>query len=58
METPVIGSDIGGTRELLEDDCGWLVPVGDVDQLAQAMSAVIAHPDDARPGLPRPSKGP
>jgi glycosyltransferase involved in cell wall biosynthesis len=48
LETPVIGSDIRGTRELLEDGCGWLVPVGDVDQLAQAMSAVITQPDDAR----------
>jgi glycosyltransferase involved in cell wall biosynthesis len=48
LETPVIGSDIRGTRELLEDDCGWLVPVGDVDGIAQAMAAVVAHPDDAR----------
>jgi lipopolysaccharide/colanic/teichoic acid biosynthesis glycosyltransferase len=48
LETPVIGSDIRGTRELLEDGAGWLVPVGDADQLARAMSEVIASPDEAR----------
>ena len=48
LETPVIGSDIRGTRELLEDGCGWLVPVGDVNRLAQAMFEVISHPGDAR----------
>jgi lipopolysaccharide/colanic/teichoic acid biosynthesis glycosyltransferase/glycosyltransferase involved in cell wall biosynthesis len=48
LETPVICSDIRGTRELLEDGAGWLVPVGDPDALARAMAAVIASPDEAR----------
>lgn len=48
LETPVIGSDIRGTRELVEDDCGWLVPVGDINALAEAMSKVIASPELAR----------
>jgi glycosyltransferase involved in cell wall biosynthesis len=47
LERPVIGTDIRGTRELLEDGAGWLVPVGDVDELARAMEEVIAAPDDA-----------
>jgi glycosyltransferase involved in cell wall biosynthesis len=48
LETPVIGSDVRGNRELLEDGCGWLVPVADVNCLAEALYAALAHPDDAR----------
>jgi lipopolysaccharide/colanic/teichoic acid biosynthesis glycosyltransferase/glycosyltransferase involved in cell wall biosynthesis len=48
LERPVIGSDIRGTRELLEEGAGWLVPVGAADALARAMSEVITSPDEAR----------
>jgi lipopolysaccharide/colanic/teichoic acid biosynthesis glycosyltransferase/glycosyltransferase involved in cell wall biosynthesis len=48
LKRPVIGSDIRGTRELLEDGAGWLVPVGDADALARAMSEVTASPEKAR----------
>lgn len=35
--TPVIGSDIRGTRDLLSGGCGTLVPVGDTHALAEAL---------------------
>lgn len=47
LGTPVIGSDIRGTRDLLQDGCGLLVPLGDVDRLAEAMEWVLTHPAEA-----------
>lgn len=41
MGVPVIGSRIRGTTELLEQNAGLLVDVGDIDRLAQAMQSVI-----------------
>jgi glycosyltransferase involved in cell wall biosynthesis len=41
LETPVIGSDIRGTRDLLIEGCGILVPVGDTDALASAMNQIL-----------------
>lgn len=35
--TPVIGADIRGIRDLLSGGCGTLVPVGDVNGLAEAL---------------------
>ena len=46
--TPVIGSDIRGTRDLLQNGCGTLFPVGDIAALAQAMDWVLDHPEEAR----------
>ena len=34
---PVIGTDIRGTRDLLENGCGILVPVGNIKELTKAM---------------------
>lgn len=34
--TPVIGSDARGVRDLLVDGCGTLVPLGNVEKLAEA----------------------
>lgn len=48
LETPVIGTDIRGTRDLLEGGCGLLVKVGDVEGLAQAMAWVLDHPEEAK----------
>lgn len=48
METPVIGTEIRGTRELLEESCGLLVKVRDVEGLAQAIAWVLDHPEDAQ----------
>jgi glycosyltransferase involved in cell wall biosynthesis len=45
LNTPVIGSNIRGTRDLLENDCGLLVELGDTDALAQAMIQVVKNPD-------------
>ena len=41
LETPVIGSKIRGIQDLLEDGCGLLVEVGNIDAIAQAMAQVV-----------------
>jgi glycosyltransferase involved in cell wall biosynthesis len=46
--TPVIATAVRGTRELLADDCGVLVPVGEPRALAEAMRSLIDQPDVAR----------
>ena len=48
LEIPAIGTDIRGTRDLLEGGCGLLVKLGDIDGLAQAMAWVLDHPQAAR----------
>jgi glycosyltransferase involved in cell wall biosynthesis len=45
LEVAVIGTKIRGIQELLEDGCGLLVAVGQVEQLAEAMVWALAHPD-------------
>ncbi|MEM8675645.1 MAG: glycosyltransferase family 4 protein [Cyanobacteria bacterium P01_G01_bin.67] len=45
--TPVIGTKIRGIQDLLADNCGLLVNVGDIDGLAQAISQLLDHPDQA-----------
>lgn len=42
MGVPVIGSDIRGTRDLLGDGAGVLVPVRSPAALAHAMNALLA----------------
>lgn len=44
LGTPVIGSDIRGTRELLSDGAGYLYPVRDVEALAQVLRQVLVDP--------------
>jgi glycosyltransferase involved in cell wall biosynthesis len=41
MGKPVVATDCGGPREIVNDDNGLLVPVGDVDLLAEAMQSMI-----------------
>lgn len=41
LSRPVIVSAIAGTPELVDSDCGWLIPAGSVDQLADAMEAAL-----------------
>lgn len=48
LETPVIGTDIRGIRDLLEGGNGLLVKVGDVEDLAGAMAWVLDHPEEAK----------
>lgn len=49
---PVIASDVGGLRDMLDGDrCGWLVPAGDVRALAAAIAEASADPaETARRG--------
>lgn len=46
---PVIASDLGGMKELVaNNERGLLVPPGQVNALANAMSWIVQHPLDAR----------
>lgn len=42
---PVIGTQIGGHADIIDDASGLLVPQGDVDALEQARRALIDHPE-------------
>jgi colanic acid/amylovoran biosynthesis glycosyltransferase len=42
---PAIGTDVGGIPELLGDGCGALVPIGDADALAAAITRVLDTPE-------------
>jgi len=49
---PVVATGAGGAREILDpvpdgEQLGLLVPPGDVDALAQAITSVLDHPEDA-----------
>lgn len=46
LQRPVIASAIAGTPELVDAGCGWLVPAGSPDAVADAMEAAI-DADDA-----------
>lgn len=48
LEVPVIGTDIRGTRDLLDGGVGLLVPVGDIEALGQSMTWIVEHPERAR----------
>jgi glycosyltransferase involved in cell wall biosynthesis len=48
MQTPVVGTRIRGTNELLSGGAGLLVDVGDVEGLAAAMRLVADDPAAAR----------
>ncbi len=47
LEVPAIGTNVRGTRELLEGGCGILVPLGDVEAVAKAMRWMMDHPEEA-----------
>lgn len=42
LGVPVVGTRIRGTRELLAHGGGWLVPLGDVAEIAAALQAVAS----------------
>ncbi|GHO98523.1 LPS biosynthesis rfbu related protein [Reticulibacter mediterranei] len=48
-QTPVIGTTIGGIPEVIDDRVdGLVVPAKDARALAQAISYMLEHPEDAR----------
>jgi glycosyltransferase involved in cell wall biosynthesis len=47
LEVPVIGTDIRGIKSLVQDGCGLVVQVGDVEGLADAMAWMLDHPREA-----------
>lgn len=49
LSRPVITTSIGGIPELIDRECGWLIPAGSEDALVEAMSAVLhASPEELR----------
>ncbi|WP_404711196.1 glycosyltransferase family 4 protein [Sphingomonas sp. MMS24-J13] len=49
LSTPVIVTAIAGTPELVDASCGWLIPAGSVEPLADAMAeALAASPERLR----------
>jgi len=49
METPVIATDHGGSREtILPGRTGWLVPPGDAEAMAIAIGEALASPERLR----------
>lgn len=41
LRRPVIVSAVAGTPELVDVECGWLVPAGSVEKLAEAMQEAL-----------------
>lgn len=49
LRVPVIVTQIAGTPELVNNQCGWLIPAGAIEPLADAMQAALAaKPEDLR----------
>jgi len=49
FETPIVATDVGGTRELIEDGVhGLLVPAGDPQQLAATIDKALTDPAGLR----------
>ncbi|MEZ5320113.1 MAG: glycosyltransferase [Vicinamibacterales bacterium] len=49
LETPLVATDVGGTRDMVEDGVdGFIVPPGDVPALADAMARTVADLPAAR----------
>jgi glycosyltransferase involved in cell wall biosynthesis len=42
---PIVASDVGGTREMLDHDSAWLVPAGDAAVLAGAIQDACDRPE-------------
>lgn len=47
----IVGTDTGGTAELLADGRGWTFPAGDPDALAEALLTLRNHPDAIPPRI-------
>lgn len=44
LSRPVITTEIAGIPELVDDQCGWLIPAGSVDALVEAMKSALHAP--------------
>lgn len=53
LERPIITTIIAGIPELVDAECGWLVPAGDVDAIVEAMAAAIELSPDALEAMGR-----
>jgi glycosyltransferase involved in cell wall biosynthesis len=47
LARPVIATAIAGIPELVDADCGWLIPAGSEEALVDAMREVLRAPTDA-----------
>ncbi len=45
---PVVTSDIGGAREVVDESCGMLFKAGDVDQLSRVLTKMVREPQVRR----------
>jgi glycosyltransferase involved in cell wall biosynthesis len=43
---PVVTTAIGGAMEIVDDSCGQLVAVSDINVLSQGLRKLISHPDE------------
>ena len=49
MNVPVVASDVRGNADLVDDSCGWLVPLGNVNSLAARLEqALRLSPEERR----------
>src|SRR5205814_5468346 len=46
LQRPVISTAIAGIPELVDEACGWLIPAGSEEALADAMTAALQAPAD------------
>jgi glycosyltransferase involved in cell wall biosynthesis len=44
LSRPVVTTMIAGIPELVDDECGWLIPAGSVEALAEAMKSALHAP--------------
>jgi glycosyltransferase involved in cell wall biosynthesis len=47
LEVPAIGTNIRGTRDLLQGECGLLVEVGNINSITSAMEHILDNPQEA-----------
>lgn len=52
-ERPVVATDVGSVAEVLQGDCGNVVPAGDPASMAAAVVELVADPERARAGARR-----
>jgi glycosyltransferase involved in cell wall biosynthesis len=57
LERPVITTAIAGIPELVDAQCGWLVPAGSVDKLAAAMAEALTASTEQLSEMGRVGRG-